>query len=66
MNTGTTIALFAVTGLTLVVSTANLVVMLVGAKKIKAEGQKMQLEVESAKDRANSAFRQMRDALNNF
>lgn len=59
MSTGTTVALFAISSLSLLASTATFVVVLVGAKKANEE-------VVDLKERTNVALRGLKHTLTNL
>ena len=58
------IALITISTLSLVTSSATLIVMLVGAKKMQAKGKELEAQVEQAKATANTTVRNLKHALN--
>lgn len=59
MNTTTTVALITLSSLSLIASSATLVTMLVGAKK-------MQEEIDELKTKTNKTVRNLKTALDNL
>lgn len=59
MNTPTTVALITISSLSLIASSATLVAMLVGAKK-------MQAEVDEVKTKTNKTVAKIKAALENL
>jgi len=57
------IALIAISSLSLVASSATLVVVLVGAKRMQAKGKEMERQVVDARKTANRSVTKLREAL---
>lgn len=59
MSTGATVALFAISSLSLLTSAATLTIVLVGAKKVEAQ-------VEDVRKKANTNIAKIKSALDNL
>lgn len=57
MSTGTTIALFTISGLSLITSATTLAVIIFGAKRVETE-------MEEVKTKSNDALRKVKAAIN--
>lgn len=63
MSSGTTIALFAITSVNLVISAGTLALMFAGAKRVQRQMTEAKTQVEQARAKGNASLKSIRDAL---